>query len=95
MKYKDYDFSADKNEWLKDNRDISFEEVIAALEDERLLDVIPHDNLAKYPNQSMYVLNINEYVYVVPFVKTDENKVFLKTIFPQRKLTKKYLRDKI
>lgn len=40
----------------------------------------------------MYIIAIDDYVYVVPFVKKDANHVFLKTIFPQRKLTKQYLR---
>ncbi len=42
----------------------------------------------------MYILDIDGYVYVVPFVTQDVNSIFLKTIFPQRKLTKQYLRGK-
>jgi hypothetical protein len=94
MKYKDYDFPVDKNQWLKDNRGISFEEAVAAIEDGGILEVIPHPNAVKYPNQSMYILNINDYVYLVPFVKKDEDIAYLKTIFPSRKLTKHYLRGR-
>lgn len=92
MKYKEYEFPAEKNQWLKDNRNISFEEVIAAIEDGGILEVITHPNPARYSNQSLYVLNINHYVYLVPFVKKDENTAYLKTIYPSRKLTKHYLR---
>jgi len=48
-----------------------------------------HEN-AKYVGQKIFVININNYAYLVPFVE-DEEKVFLKTIIPSRKATKKYL----
>jgi hypothetical protein len=92
MRHKNYDFPADKNQWLKDNRGISFEEVIAAIEDEGVLEIIPHPNATKYPHQSMYIVNINNYVHLVPFVKQGENTAYLKTIFPSRKLTKHYFK---
>jgi hypothetical protein len=87
-----YDFSPEKNQQLISERNISFEEVVMAIEEGEILDILPHPNPAKYPNQKIYVLNINAYVYMVPFVRKDENTVFLKTIFPHRKLTKQYLR---
>jgi len=86
-----YDFSSEKNQQLIRERGISFEEIIMAIETGALLDVIPHPNTKKYPNQKVYVLNINNYVYAVPFVRQDSNSIFLKTIFPHRKLTKQYL----
>lgn len=93
MKYKSYDFAPDKNQWLKANRNISFEEVIAAIEEGNILDIVPHSNAAKYSNQNIYVLNINNYVYLVPFVKQSESSIFLKTIFRSRKQTKQYLKE--
>jgi hypothetical protein len=87
-----YEFSAEKNQQLISERGLSFEEVIAAIEEGLVLDIIPHPNLAKYPNQEIYVVNIHDYVCLVPFVKKDKETVFLKTIFPHRKLTKRYLR---
>ncbi len=56
-----------------------------------LTDTIEHPNKNMYPNQEVYVVNIDQYVYLVPFVKKSENSVFLKTIFPDRKMTKRYL----
>ncbi len=91
-KKQNYDFSTEKNQQLINERGISFEEVIAAIEEGTVLDIVPHPNSAKYPHQEMYVLNINNYVCLVPFVRKDKNTVFLKTIFPHRKLTKQYLR---
>jgi hypothetical protein len=90
MKDKQFDFAADKNHWLKANRNISFEEVIAALEEGKLIEVIEHPKKTKYPNQTMYVLEMNDYIYLVPFIQKDENCVFLKTIFCSRKATKQY-----
>ena len=87
-----YNFSTEKNQQLIKDRHISFEEVIMAIQEGRLLDILPHPNQVKYPHQKVYVLDINCYVYVVPFVRQDENSVFLKTIFPHRKLTKQYLK---
>ena len=88
MKY--YDWSREKNELLRLERDVSFEEVYIAIESGGLLDVIKHPNSKKYPNQKIFVVSINNYVCLVPFVE-DEEKVFLKTIIPSRKATQKYL----
>jgi uncharacterized DUF497 family protein len=87
-----YEFSSEKNQKLVSERGISFEEVIEAIENGLVVDVLPHQNPEKYTNQEIYVLNINDYVYLVPFVRKDKNTVFLKTIFPHRKLTKQYLK---
>lgn len=89
MKYFDWDEK--KNGLLKSKRGISFEDVVNAFYQERVLDDIKHPNPSRYPNQRIMVVNINNYVYLVPYVEKDE-KVFLKTIIPNRKATKKYLR---
>lgn len=86
-----YEFSSDKNQLLIKERGISFEEVIVALDNDKLLETVDHHNPAKYPNQKIYVIDINGYVYLVPFVRKDKQTVFLKTIFPCRKMTKKHL----
>ena len=82
---------AEKNQRLIKERGISFEQAITAIENGAIVDVLPHPNASKYPNQYIYVLNINEYVYVVPFVEENQHSIFLKTIFPHRKLTQQYL----
>jgi hypothetical protein len=86
-----YDFSAEKNQQLIKERNISFEEVIMAIEEGAVLEIVPHPNPVKYPNQKIYIIQINNYIYLVPFVKKSKNEIFLKTIFPNRKLTKQYL----
>jgi len=85
-----FDWNQEKNEQLKKEREVSFEEVLIALSENRLLDILKHKNQKKYPGQRILVININEYVYLVPFIE-DEKKIFLKTIIPSRKATKKYL----
>lgn len=88
MKYFDWD--DEKNSLLKKTRNVSFEQVIFAISSDKLLDIIQHPNNEKYPNQRIFVVEINGYVHLVPFVE-DEKKYFLKTIYPSREATKKYL----
>ena len=85
MKY--FAWSHDKNEMLKEERGVSFEEVVFYIEQDQLLDILEHPNQKKYPEQQMFVVEIEDYVYLVPFVEK-ENEVFLKTIIPSRKATK-------
>ena len=89
-----FEWNNEKNEKLKQERGISFEDVLFCLSNELLIDTIPHPNEKKYPNQKMFVINIDNYVYLVPFIET-ENIIILKTIIPSRKATKKYLRGEI
>ena len=86
-----YAFSPDKNQILIEERNVSFEDVVSALDNGKLLDIIVHPNELKYPNQKIYIIDLNGYVYLVPFVRMDKQTIFLKTIFPGRKLTKQYL----
>jgi len=85
-----YSFDPNKNAELIKNRRVSFEMAIAALDKEGPLDVLEHSNSSKYGHQKIYVIELNNYIYLVPFVES-ENKIFLKTIFPSRKFTKRYL----
>ena len=85
-----FDWNNEKNIMLKRDRNISFERIIVAIEQDNLLDILEHPNKEKYPNQLLLLVEIDRYVYVVPCVL--ENDVcFLKTIFPSRKYTSKYL----
>jgi hypothetical protein len=71
-------------------RGITFEEVVYYLTHNGLLDTIEHPNQKKYPGQRIFIINIEEYVYLVPFVE-DKETIFLKTLIPSRKMTKLYL----
>ena len=88
---KIFSWSDEKNERLKRDRKVSFEAVLFHIERGDLLDIVTHPNQEKYAGQKMFVVNIENYVYLVPFVETEE-EVFLITIIPSRKATSKYLR---
>ena len=66
------------------------EEIIIAIEENKILDIVEHRNKKQYPNQKIFVINMTGYAYLVPFVE-DKQKIFLKTIIPSRKATKKYI----
>jgi uncharacterized DUF497 family protein len=88
---KHFTWDNEKNNKLKSERNISFELIIHLIESEKILDIIKHPNQEKYSNQSIFIIEYNNHAYLVPFVES-ENEVFLKTIIPSRKATKKYLR---
>ena len=89
MKY--FSWNEEKNELLKSERQVSFEDVVFYIEMGFLLDVLEHPNQEKYKGQKIFVVQIDDYVYLVPFME-DHREVFLKTIIPSRKATKKYLK---
>lgn len=80
----------EKNEWLKTYRGISFDEIVSLIQMGCLLEIVEHHNKKKYPHQNVYIVDVDGYVYLVPYVETD-GIIFLKTIIPSRKATKKYL----
>ena len=86
-----FDWSTEKNQQLLEQRGISFERVVSAVEQGGLLDVLQHPSLDRYPGQSIYVVDIEDYVYLVPFVTEQDGTRFLKTIIPSRKATRDYL----
>lgn len=89
MKY--YSWDNEKNKRLKAERGVSFEEVVFHIERGQLLDIVEHPNPEKYKGQRIFIVNINDYAYLIPFVETGP-EVVLKTIIPSRKATRKYLR---
>ena len=82
-----------KNELLKENRGVCFEQVVLLMERGDVIDTIEHPNQDKYPGQKIAIVRIDDYVYLVPYVENDE-ELFLKTIIPSRKATNKYVRAK-
>jgi len=75
---------------LRLERGITFEDILYHLQHGGLLDAIEHPNQDRYPNQRIFIVNVEGYACIVPFVETD-NSIFLKTIIPSRKMTKLYL----
>lgn len=84
----------EKNIELVKERNISFEIVARYIENKDILDIYSHPNKKKFPNQKIFVINIEGYAYLIPFIETAE-EIFLKTIFPSRKATKLYLEERL
>jgi hypothetical protein len=87
-------WNLDKAQVLLNNTtrgNVTFEDCVVALDTGKLLDVVPNPS-SNHSDQKMYILNIRNYAYCVPFVET-KDEIFLKTIFPNRDFTALYLRD--
>ncbi|MBI2596633.1 toxin [Candidatus Daviesbacteria bacterium] len=97
VQYKGYriEFAEEKNWLLKETRRVGFEDVVTAIEEKKILVDIQHSS-KKYPHQRILVIKIKEYVYAVPYVIDKKRRaIFLKTVYPSRVLTDKYLKGGI
>jgi uncharacterized DUF497 family protein len=90
---KGFEWNEEKNLWLRENRNISFEEIIFCIENDGLLETIEHPNKLRFSHQKMFIVQTKDYVYLVPFVE-EETYYFLKTVIPSRKAKKKYERNR-
>lgn len=79
---KEIRWNALKSERLKRTRGVSFEEIIAS----KLIDIRKHPNRE---NQKILIYKHKGYLWAVPYV-IEEETIFLKTIYPSRKLMKLY-----
>ncbi len=86
-----FDWDPQKETWLNEERGLSFHHILYHIEQGDLLDVREHPNKKKYWNQKLLIVRMNDYVYVVPYVE-DGDILFLKTVIPSRKETRRYLR---
>ena len=86
---KVYNWSAAKNLLLLEERGISFERIVFEISMGNEVAVVIHPNQDKYPGQMISVVEMDDYVYLVPFVET-ESEIFLKTIIPSRKATRQF-----
>ena len=94
VKYKGYkiEFPEEKNLLLKETRGVGLEDVVTAIEEEKILGDVKHSS-KKYPHQRILVIKMEEYVYAVPYVIDKKRRViFLKTVYPSRVLTDKYMK---
>lgn len=85
-----FDWNEEKNRKLLKDRGVTFEEIVFHIIHDGLLDTIIHPNQKVYPGQRIFIVNVDGYACLVPFIENDEF-YFLKTIIPSRKMTKKYL----
>ena len=87
-----FDWSTEKNRRLIEQRGISFESVVSAIEQGGLVDVLEHPNQDRYPGQMIYAVEAEEHIHLVPFVTQTDGTRFLKTIIPSRKAARTYRR---
>ena len=87
-----FDWNPDKNRQLVVERGISFERVVSSIERGGIVDVLAHPDQERYPGQMIYVVDIEQYLYLVPFVAAPDGTRFLKTIIPSRKAMREYRR---
>ncbi|MEA2072628.1 MAG: toxin [Campylobacterota bacterium] len=87
-----FKWNLEKNALLKIERGVCFEDVVSQIYEDNVLDIIQHPNTQKYPEQKIYIILLQNYVHMIPFVKTDD-EIFLKTIVPSRKMHKLYVRS--
>jgi uncharacterized DUF497 family protein len=86
---KSYNWNTEKNKLLRETRNISFEEIVLAISQDKIIELYEHPNQEKYPGQKIFEIDYDDYIYLVPYIET-ENEYFLKTIIPGRKATKKH-----
>jgi len=84
LKYFVWDWG--KNQKLKAERGVSFEEIIFGIENGLLLDILEHPNRERHEGQRIFVVRLQDYVYLLPFLE-EEHQVMLKSIIPSRKAT--------
>lgn len=84
-----FNWSKNKDKILQKQRGICFDDVVNAINSGNLVTSIKHPNTKKYPQQSIYLIKIHEYIYMIPYNKSG-NEIFLITIIPSRKMNKLY-----
>ena len=86
---KIYSWNPQKNEKLIEERGISFEDIVIHIESGNEIEIYDHPDQQKYPGQKISAVEVEDYVYLVPFIES-ETEIFLKTIIPSRKATRRY-----
>ena len=84
-----FKWNLEKINFLIKDRDICFEDVVTTIYEDKKIDIIKHPNKEKYPDQSIYIVELMGYVCMVPYVKNND-EIYLKTIIPSRKMHKHY-----
>ena len=77
----------DKNNKLIAERNVSFDEISKIILREEYLDILENPNKE---NQMIFIVRLNEYIYVVPFLIDENENIVLKTAYPSRKFNKIY-----
>ncbi len=90
---KRFEWNSEKNKEVKRRHGISFDEIVTVIKKGKRIKTITHPNQKRYPGQKIIVIKLKEYLYAVPYIE-DEEKRFLKTLYPGRKLTKLFMKER-
>lgn len=77
----------EKNLWLQLNRDTSFEIIADKILNKQYIDILENPTRE---DQMYFIMEINDYTWIVPFLINEKDDIVLKTAFPSRKYHKKY-----
>ncbi|MBI9097520.1 MAG: toxin [Spirochaetaceae bacterium] len=77
----------DKNLWLQLNRDTSFEIIADKILNKQYIDILENPTREE---QLYFIMQLNNYTWVVPFFINEKEEIVLKTAFQSRKYHKKY-----
>jgi hypothetical protein len=91
MKFR---YNHEKNAKLIAERGVSFDEIIEEIAMGNLIQITSHYNQELYPHQKILHVKHFDMVYLIPYVVEENGTIFLKTIYPSRKATKKLLTTK-
>ena len=84
-----FKWNLEKNKSLMKDRGVCFEDVVTTIYEDKIIDILKHPNKEKYPDQSIYIVELMGYVCMVSYVKNND-EIYLKTIIPSRKMHKHY-----
>ena len=84
-----FEWNEEKNQLLIEQRGVSFDSIVAFMQLGGAFEVADHPDQSRYPGQQIYIVEINEYVYLVPFVRQEDGSSFLKTIIPSSRETRR------
>ena len=62
----------EKNEWLQDARGVSFEQIVEKVLEGDYLDILENPSR---PNQLYFVLRIQGYIWLVPFLIDERERI--------------------
>jgi uncharacterized DUF497 family protein len=76
-----------KDAKLRKERGVSFEDVVERIVSSEVLDVLEHHTRR---NQKIFVIALKGRIHAVPFLSDADGNIVLKTIYPSRKLERRY-----
>lgn len=90
MQIEPIEWGLEKDGLLRQKFGFGFERVLEAIDEGGIIAIRDHPNQTDYGHQRQMIVRIDGYAWVVPFI-VREYGIFLKTMFPSRVETKRYI----